>query len=564
MKSSKKTRRLKKKITRSTRAKYALSAARKAYKRGGESKLTRARKLLLGRSGAGFAGRVGLLATAGAGAGVYKIGGNITRSGQNLENSTKSVSKAVQNIERATADIKNSASKMNKGINNVADFLPNMKQKAKNWAKEKAKKGQQQRKKMLGFSFKDNEKVNFMDATTMAVKRLEEALEVTLTQIDDQYEQGLLTDEEADELENNAYDEFEEMIQDLEGEDENSELEYTVYNGALANFSAGSVLGGAIMEHIVACDPEDPEGTIVDLAYELGLVDEEGYELDEEEAITAVLELMSGEAIPDASIIETLADCLDLDEEEVDEIYDLAEGEIEDTYEDEDEEDEEDYYDEEDEGVYYEDDGVVEELENEIEDLEGELDEVGDMAEEAFSRVANMEANFAYAQEQNEIAREFELLERDAYTLVESGQMPPAIFEDNYGSFSNREDQLAAFSQVCSSQGVDASTELYRLQGLNDTYYEMEPSINFSQMSYADSRYDDYEADDALLAQAARNVRNRIANNGFGQPMDFGNHPVAAISSSQIPAQVQGAINPQLNPLVASGVPTMGAYARTF
>jgi hypothetical protein len=393
------------------------------------------------------------------------------------------------------------------------------------------------------------------------LEQLEDALETTLDEINNEYEQGMLTEEEAAELEENAYEEFEDLSQELDDEeyDDGSELEYA-YNGTLANFSAGSALGEAIMSHVVASDPEDPESTIADLAYNLGLVDEDGYELDEEEAVAAVLELMSGEAIPDESIVERLADYLDLDDEETDEIYDLAVQEIVDAgyYPDDEYEDEDEFY--------YDDANhvdVVEELEDEIEDLEGELEEVGDLAEEAFSRVADMEANFAYAQEQNNIAREFEILERDAYALVESGQMPPAIFEDNYGSFSNRDDQMAAFSQVCHSQGVDAETELYRLEGLNDTYSEMEPSINFSQMSYADGSYDDYEADDAIVAQAARNVRNRIANNGFGKPMDLGFGSVATLPS-QIPAQIEGAINPAMTPLAVGAARNVGTYSRSF
>ncbi len=395
-----------------------------------------------------------------------------------------------------------------------------------------------------------------MDMANFSIEELQSALNETLAQIDSDVEEGLLTEEEAAGLEEDALSEFEDLSQELLNEDEelDDEAEYSVYDGVLANFSAGTALGSAVMEYIVADDPEDPESTIADLAWKLGLVDEEGYELDEEEAIAGLLGIMSGEVAPDESLIEGIADYFELDDDEVEQMYDLAEAELaEDGYE----EDEEDYDDE-----YVDPNTAV--LEDEIEQLEGELDEVGGLAEEAFSRVATMEANFAYAQEQQNIAREFENLERDAYALVENGQMPPAIFDEHYGNFETREDQLAAFSQVCDSRRVDPETELYRLEGLNETYAGMEPNINFSQMSYSDARTGDYEEDDAMLAQAARNVRSRLANNNFGQPLDFSgigiSQRVNPGVATGIPAQQQGAINPGMTTLAGSA----GGFARTF
>jgi hypothetical protein len=403
-----------------------------------------------------------------------------------------------------------------------------------------------------------------MDMKDMTMEELQSALEETLAQIDDDFNQGQLTEEEAAQLEQEALDDFEAMQQEMKGSGD-----YAVYDGVLANFSAGTDFGGAVMELIVAEDPEDPEATIADLAWSLGLVDEEGYELDEEEAIAGLLGVMSGEVVPDQSLIDGIADYLDLDDEDVEAMYELAEAEL--ATGEYDEVDEEGYEDEI-EGELEEDDYDPQAtyLEEEIEELEGELEEVGGLAEEAFSRVADMEANFAQAQAQQEITHEFESLEREAYSLVESGQMPPAIFDEHYGNFNSREDQLAAFSQVCDSRRVDPETELYRLDGLNETYSGMEPNINFSQMSYSDPDTADYEQDDALVAQAARNVRNRLANNNFGQPLDFSGigtvgRPGGVVSNSLIPAQQQGSISPQMNQLVANGAGSLsGAIGRSF
>jgi hypothetical protein len=546
------------KNSRVNRAKYAVSQGKKAYKRGKESKLTRGRKLLVGRSGSGFAGRATLLATAAGGIGLYKMGGNLVRSSKNIEQGTRAFRDAARNTSNSTSII-------NQKIEDAANFVPNLKQNTKQWFKKKATEGVQKRKERLGFSLNNN-LINFMEMTSLSIEELQAALDATLAQIDDDLAQGLLTEEEAAQLEQDALEEFDAMEEELaaeEGVDE--EGDYSVYNGVLANFSAGTDLGGAVMEYIVAADPEDPEATIADLAWNLGLVDEEGYELDEEEAIAGLIGIMSGEVAPDESLIEGIADYFELEDDEVEEMYELAEaelvdGEYGDEYDDE--------YDPEYEEGY--DDPNTAVLEDEIEQLEGELDEVGGLAEEAFSRVADMEANFALAQEQQDIAREFESLEREAYALVESGQMPPAIFDEHYGNFESREDQLAAFSQVCDSRHVDPETELYRLDGLNETYSGMEPNINFSQMSYSEPNTADYEQDDALIAQAARNVRSRLANNNFGQPLDFSgvagvSQRHSVVANSLIPAQQQGSINPNMTPLVANGAGVgAGTFGRSF
>ena len=383
-----------------------------------------------------------------------------------------------------------------------------------------------------------------------SVEQLEDALKQTLEAIDEDYEDGYLTDDEANDLEEEALEEYEDLLDEADDEEDYEDEEFSVYDGELANFSAGTVLGNAIMEHIVAIDPEDPESTIVALADNLGLVDDRGYELDEEQAIESVLGLMTGAVIPDESIIVGLADNLDLSEDDVEEICDLTEAELE---------DEEDFEDEDDYNDY--DGDYVDELEEEIEGLEGELEEVGDIAEEAFSRIENMEAQFSSALANQEIGRQFDRLERDAYALVESGQMPPAIFDEHYGNFESQEQQLAAFSTVCDRRGVTPEAELYRLGSLNETYAGMEPNINFSQMSYSDPKTQDYEEDDAMLAQAARNVRNRLSNADFGKPLDL--RGLGGVTPQAQPQQAQQASGVTgLNPFGSSYSPNLvGAAA---
>lgn len=532
------------KVSKRNKLKYAVNEGKKAYRRGKESKLTRARKLLLGSNIKGAAARIGLLNLGAGTYGTYKIGSRLLKSAKNLQNATQNVANTTRSI----------------------DLVGGSGGRVGNWIADKTKKGASRIKQKLGFNYKHNN-LDFMITNNryanFSVDQLEEALEVTLEEIEQQYEDGLITDEEADALEEDAIDEFDEI---LESTDEGYE-EYSAYDGSLANFSAGTALGSTLMEHIVALDPYDPETTIVDLANQLGLVDQEGYQLEDDDAIAGVLGLMSGEVIPDESLIEGISDYLDLDEDEEEEIYNLVEDEVENLVGDEDEYYEDDE-DDEDEYEYYDENGnVVEKLEGEIEGLENELEQVGGIAEEAFSRIANMEAQFAQAQEQSNTSRQFEMLERDAYSLVESGQMPPAIFEDNYGNFSSTEDQMAAFSQVCQSRGVDADAELYRLEGLNDTYGQMEPNINFSQMSYADGTVDDYDVDDAVLAQATRNVRSRMRNNQFGEPLDIA-APTAMTARTlpgTIPSQIEGQPNVPMSAM--SNNPrdlNLGQYARSF
>ena len=551
---------MKKRKSRRKRLKHAIKAGKNAYRRGKTSKLRRVKNLLLGKNAKGYAARVGIVGATGAGLAVHKVSGNIKRSGQNFENASEAIKKTTQNVEKSTANIRKVTDvipntkakakelisrKSKKDINKRKEFFSGVKKKAKGYIDRKKAEGIAARKKRLGFSTNSNTtNLNFMSRYTgyanFSEEELEYALEAALEEIEEQFQNGELTEDEADDLEDDIAEEYEEALDELEEEDyDDEEFEGSVYQGQLANFSAATDLGECIMEYIVEVDPEDPEETILDLAESLQLVDEEGYELEGEEAVEGVLGLMSGEIIPDESLLMGLAEYFDFDEDEADEIIDLtedeleAEGYLDDDYDDDD-------YDEEIEADYEEegyDDDYVDELEEDIDELEDELDEVGEVAEQAFSRIQSMEAQFAMAQEEREISADFNALEEEAYALVESGQMPPAIFEDNYGNFEDAESQLAAFSQVCQSNGVDFEAELHRLDGINESYAEMEPDLSLSQFSYSDSNYEDYDVDDATLAQAARNVRSRNFGQEFGKPMNFGQPDNTSVATANAETQ---------------------------
>jgi hypothetical protein len=256
----------------------------------------------------------------------------------------------------------------------------------------------------------------------------------------------------------------------------------------MAEFSAANdsnSFGDSLLALGQAMGYDDVMEYTVDLADSIGADPEE------------LLMFMSGDALPSAELVDLIADSLNLDED----IYeDLQQSAIESIIEDaelygdgfeeeyDDGYDDEYYYEDASDYMDYDDSDELEQYLYEQELAQAETDELALAAlEEA------REANYNAAVLQNQMA-EFSavaevssaLNDRDMYaqSLVMQGKMPPAVYEDLFGNFSSNDDRIAAFSQVCAMNGTDASSELYSMDKILDTFENYGDTALFNRHAY--------------------------------------------------------------------------------
>jgi hypothetical protein len=72
-----------------------------------------------------------------------------------------------------------------------------------------------------------------------------------------------------------------------------------------------------------------------------------------------------------------------------------------------------------------------------------------------------------------------------ATELISDGKMPPIVGEFLFGSFSTEDDQIAAFSQVAETNGVDLEAELYSMDKILNIFDQLGEVLEFAQ--YDDS-----------------------------------------------------------------------------
>lgn len=340
-----------------------------------------------------------------------------------------------------------------------------------------------------------------IDLDELEPEELDEVYEMTLDEIDAAYESGEISEDEAEELEELAEEDYLDQIERLEEiygmeyepEDEYAYAPYGAYNGDLAEFRAGNDFGNAVLERVVEMY-EDPEEGLLDLADALEVDGGDGYVygVDPED----LLGLIAGDYAPDDNLSAQIAEALGYNDEDSFSAM-LALGmDARDRLgiEDEDYDDDEDDYD----------------------DIEDDLEDVAEAVEETYSRTAQLEAQFAAAQEAQEVGDVLDANERAAAQLVREGRMPPSIYNDYFGAFESERDRFAAFSQVCGANSTSPRDEVMRQQAVIEAFDKIEePLVSFSMHQEPELSPEEYREMENLTAIAKRNVENRRASSSY-------------------------------------------------
>lgn len=312
-------------------------------------------------------------------------------------------------------------------------------------------------------------------------------LDSVLNNIQHFFNEGIIDEIQANELAEKANNDYNELI---DNNSNNGEFNSMSNMAEFSSATQTNYFGDSMLALGEALGYED----VVDYAEDLG----EALGFDSEE----ILAVLAGDLLPTADLVELIAGSLDLDED----IYnDLNEAAMESVVEDAEmysDEDEDDYYDDdvydyyEDDDDYYVDEDYYDD--DDAYDLEEAMYEQ-DLANSETEEVAlaaleeAQEANYNAAVLQEQLA-EFSavaevssaLNDRDMYaqSLVGQGKMPPAVYYDLFGNFSSSDDRIAAFSQVCEVNGTDASSELYSIDKILDTFESYGDTALFNRHAY--------------------------------------------------------------------------------
>lgn len=302
----------------------------------------------------------------------------------------------------------------------------------------------------------------------------------TIANIQQGLDEGELSEEEAEELETNAVADLQERLgEDLgdedEDEDEDEEADYS--DGTdLATFAAATDFGTALLELGQAEGYQSVEDLVVDLADHLGVEDE------------IVLGLITGElTVDDFEDPEMVA-------------HSIAEGFTPTSQ---------------DEGVY-----------NQFMSLAFQESETTESPEAAqYSRyllqrdqeLNSLTAEFQSLQTEQALRDEMADLEREARFGVDNGWLPPVAYSLMFGDFESDRERIAAFSQVCESNGVDMATELYAMQKQLELFQRCGPLVRFGRVVDEPLPEHEQEEVNAVNGQAsvyAKSISRQVLNLG--------------------------------------------------
>jgi hypothetical protein len=292
----------------------------------------------------------------------------------------------------------------------------------------------------------------------------------TIENFDRLYQSGQIGDEDYLAMKANAFEEYQERIADasdvdaedfeilddmLGVDDYDYEDDYAYYSDGydddyVAEFSVGNDFGVALLELGEAAGYEDLEDYAEDLAEATGNNFED------------ILDLITGEAVPDDELALGISDIFGLDDDlAADLLIAGADARGEDL---------EDYFDFDDEDDYYDDD------DEDYSDYEDEE------TAEASYRLAEIEEELAEFKYTSTIKDALDTLMLEAADLVDEGMMPPSTFDILFSSFDLDSDRIAAFSATCNANDVDPATELYALEKIVDIFRRMPPTVDFGYM----------------------------------------------------------------------------------
>lgn len=326
-----------------------------------------------------------------------------------------------------------------------------------------------------------------MSELAQARSELMELYNQTVDNFDAMLEEGVISEEDYITLKNDALDELNVYMSDLEGfnvEEDDIDDDYD-YKEEEENYSMGTDLatfssgiepntrfGAALLELGYASGYEDPTDLIEDLAEATGNSEQNIYEL------------LIGEAAPDDDFALHASELFGLDE---DFALDLVAAGYEAR------------------GENFED--VLNEMEDEYSDENVEEEAVYSRVNELEDELANFKAEQVMKDALNE-------REAKALQLVEEGKMPPIIYEKLFANFNSDNEKIAAFSQVANANGVSLEAELHSIDKVLDVFEEMPELGVFT--SYSDSYASEEELNEekALQDEAQRRLQLRKQRQG--------------------------------------------------
>jgi hypothetical protein len=305
----------------------------------------------------------------------------------------------------------------------------------------------------------------------------------TLDRIDQMEYLGELDEEEAVQSRLLANEEYRELMANYarNGSVANFEFDDAGMEGdEMMTFVPETEFGEALIKAI-EMTYEVPEEAVLDIA--------EGTEYDPED----VIEMLTGDLIPDGELALEIAAILGLDEEQASILVALAEEEIEAALE-------EDEYDDE-----YDDEMMDEEYEGEIDEGEAEYAAALQILE---MKNRELEAKFAQAETEKRLNNVLIQQQLHAQSGVDEGWLPPAILRAEFGDFATDDDRLATFSTTCKKNQVDIETELYARDKILAAFSRLGPIMNFGRI--ADEALDDPDPEDEFVDQVASSYSRRL------------------------------------------------------
>lgn len=298
----------------------------------------------------------------------------------------------------------------------------------------------------------------------------------TIANFENMFNVGQIDEDQLEELTANAYQEYKARLENILGYEAEryDELEYGANDDSYAEFSVGNEYGAALLELGEAAGFEDIE------SYCYGLAEATGYDPND------IYGVLTGEIAPSDEFSIDVANAIAPGDEELEASLFVTGVNVRG-------EDINDYLDEDDEEEY-------------------EEEEDGEYDSEASYRVAQLENEIAEFKSAATIKDELQLIEQQAWALVDAGKVTPAVVEKMLGNFSTDGDRYAHFSSLCDQKGLNPAIELY---GMNYALRILETLPELASFGYQvqeEVSDEELEEEDQLSRIAAEMIKIRNAN----------------------------------------------------
>lgn len=262
-------------------------------------------------------------------------------------------------------------------------------------------------------------------------------------------------------------------------EDDDDEYEEAIYSRGtnLAEFQSGNAFGYNLQNLLLNDGYDDIESGAIALSEALGIEDEEA------------IGLLTGDFVPSEELVAVLEEIFELDEEQSDALISSAYEAMEEAGGGDDEEYDDEEYDEEDEEE-----------------------------SEANYRLYQAEAQLAEFSTRETLRDTLAELDLVAQQGVQEWWLPPAAYRAIMGNDATEQQRIASFSAACDDDGVELGERLYAMQFAIACFREAGPLYG-NQVIEEELSMTPQEAQftAAVETQAQRNHRRRMQNNPLPQ-----------------------------------------------